>query len=199
MPRLSLTDFVDIASSSGTPKAGKIRTIKNRPPYNPAFDFYKSLRDHIKQAHNQDKGKVHLNRILPSLTDKKKLSSYPILIDGYRKWWGNKKLVWFKPATSIYSEYGIDVRINPELGLKISGKPFLIKLYFKAEPLSKNRIDVILFLLESQLSEQSPPGTTMALLEVRRSKLYTPTVHIPALPAILSAELSYIATLWPNV
>ena len=199
MPRLSLTDFVDIAASSGTPKATKIRNIKNRPPYNPGFDFYRPLRDHIEKTHNTAKGKANLNRLLPSLTDKKKLSAYPTLIEGYRKWWGNKKLVWFNPPVGVYSAHGIDVSVNPELGLRIEGQPHLIKLYFKAEPLTKNRIDVILFLLESQLSGQSPSETTMGVLEIRRSKLYIPTMHIQTLPAILSAELAYIAALWPHV
>lgn len=199
MPRLSLTDFVDIVVSSGTPKANKVRAIKNRPAYNPAFDFYKPLRDHIEKTHKQGKGKAHLKTLMPTVTDKKKLSAYPVLLTGYRKWWGNKKLVWFKPPSGSHSDHGIDVSVNPELGLGIGGKPHLIKLYFKADPLTKNRVDVIHFLMDKQLSKQSPARVTMAVLEIRRSKLYTPTVAIQNLPAVLSAELAYVGALWPHV
>jgi hypothetical protein len=199
MPRLSLTDLVDIVVSSGTPKANRVRAIKNRPDYSPAIDFYKPLRDHIEQAHRQGKGKAHLKTLLASVTDKKKLTAYPPLIEGHRKWWGNKNLVWFQPPSSTYTEHGIDVSVNPELGLKIGGKAHLIKLYFKADPLTKNRIDVIHYLMHSQLAKKSPADTTMAILEVRRSKLYTPTVAVQNLSAILSAELAYVATLWPKV
>ena len=199
MPRLSLTDFVDIAASSGTSKANKVRAIKNRPPYNPAFDFYKPLRDHIEKTHSSSKGKTDLEKLLPSLTDKKKINAYPILISRYQKWWGKKDLNWFTPPTGIYNDHGIDVSVNPELGLIIDGIPHLVKLYFKSELLTKNRVDVILFLLDSQLSSLSPTDTTMSVLEIRRSKLYTPTVHIPELTAILSAELAYVSALWPHV
>lgn len=152
MPRFSLTDFVDIVVSSGTPKANKVRNIKNRPPYNPAFDFYKPLRDHIVQIHRLGKSKANINALMPSITDKKKLNVYPVLIDGYRKWWGKKVLVWFDPPNGIYHQHGIDISVNPELGLEIAGKPYLIKLYFKKERLTKNRIDVIHFLMDDQLS-----------------------------------------------
>ena len=199
MPKLSLTDFVDVVASSGTPKASKVKEIKNRPPYNPAFDFYKPLRDRIEETHKLAKGKQHLTGILPTLTDKKKIAAYPILIGAYTKWWGKKQLTWFAPPSTVFSDHGVDVSVNPELGLMVNGKPYLIKLYFKSDKLSKRRVDPILFLMESQLAKMTPPGTTMAVLDIRRSKLFIPTVHNPSLPAILSAELAYIAALWPHL
>lgn len=36
---MSLTDFVDIVSKFGTPEANKVTSIKERPDYEPAFDF----------------------------------------------------------------------------------------------------------------------------------------------------------------
>ena len=199
MPKLSLTDFVDVVASSGTPKANKVKQIKNRPQYNPAFDFYKPLRDRIVETHKLANEKKYLDEILPVLTDKKKISAYPILIKAYKKWWGKKQLTWFDPPSAVFSDHGVDVSVNPELGLYINGEPYLIKLYFKSDKLSKTRVDPILFLLESQLASMANPGTTMAVLDIRRSKLFTPTVQNPSLAAILSAELAYISSLWPHI
>ena len=45
MIKISLTDFVDIASKSGTPKATKVAQVKARPDYEPKFDFYRPIRE----------------------------------------------------------------------------------------------------------------------------------------------------------
>lgn len=136
---------------------------------------------------------------MTSIDDKKKLTAYPAILNGHTKWWGIKKLTWFSPARTMFSNHGVDVSVNPELGLKINSKPHVIKLYFKAEPLTKNRLDVILHLMDAALTSTSPKGAVMAVLEVRRSKLHVPTIVIPSLAAVLSAELAYVAALWPNV
>jgi hypothetical protein len=43
MPSISLTDFVDFVVATGTSKLTKVRQIKRRPQYHPAFDHWKSL------------------------------------------------------------------------------------------------------------------------------------------------------------
>ncbi|MEK0338402.1 MAG: hypothetical protein QQN41_13310, partial [Nitrosopumilus sp.] len=95
MPDLSLTDLVDIASTSGTPKMTKVRNIKTRPDYSPAMDFYRPFREHIIEIHRHALAKGELNTIVPALTDQKKITIFPPLVDGYRRWWGRKALVWF--------------------------------------------------------------------------------------------------------
>lgn len=199
MPKLSLADFVDVVSASGTPKATRVRQVKARPPYSPARDFWKRLRDCIIAAHQAGLPKSNVDGALTGLTDKKKITAYPFAIKGYMKWWGNKTLIWFTPPTGVYSSHGVDISVNPELGLRIGGIPHLIKLYFKEEKLAKNRIDVITHLMSAQLADHSPPGTVMSVLDVRRSKLISPTVPITNLTGILDAELAYIAALWPTL
>ncbi len=201
MPQLSLTDFVDIVSARGTPKATKVRQLKRRPTYDPAADFYKRIREGIVEAHQADQGKVCIDRTMTGLTDQKKITAYPPIVAGYKKWWGKKSLVWFYPPNVLYSKHGVDVAVNPELGLEIDGTPHLIKLYFKADPLAKNRVDIITHLMAITASGTcpSPSPTVMSVLDVRRGKLISPTVPITGLTGILDAELAYIATLWPTV
>ena len=201
MPQLSLTDFVDIVSASGLPKATKVRHVKRRPPYNPAADFYKPIREGIIEIHKSNLEKNYIDTVVASLLDDKKKTAYPPIIQGYKKWYGRKSMSWYSPPNVIYSKHGVDVFINPELGLEIDGIPHLIKLYFKAEPLAKNRIDIITHLMSITEAElcPSPSNTVMSVLDIRRSKLFSPTVPIDGLTGILNAELSYIASLWPSL
>jgi len=199
MPRLSLTDFVDIVSASGTPKMRKVAEIKKRQDYEPAFDFYKMIRDWIIDVHRDNHPKSTIQNILPRLQDAKKKSVYPIIIKGYNKWWGRKFLNWFDPPSELFSQHGIDISVNPELGLYIDGSPHLIKLYFKAEKLTKNRIDIIIHLMDITLVGECPVGTAMSVLDVRQAKFISPTVSIPNLAASVSAELAYISTLWDQI
>jgi len=198
MTHISLTDFVDIVSLSGRPKATKVRQIKRREPYDPATDFYRRVRDAIVEAHQNNLDKDLIDDVLPTLTDPKKITAYPIILKGYKKWWGRKAPAWFEPPSRIYSNFSVDISVNPELGLEIDGIPYLIKLYFKSKPLEKNKIDIITHLMSITLSElcPSPKSTKMSVLDVRRAKLISPTVPFRGLTSMVDAELSYISTLW---
>jgi hypothetical protein len=91
------------------------------------------------------------------------------------------------------------VSVNPELGLRINGTPHLVKLYFKADKLAKNRADIITHLMGKTLSGKAPAGCVMGVLDVRNARLLTSTVPIPGLDAQLDAEAAYWNTLWPRV
>ena len=199
MPDISLTDFVDTVSASGTPKLNKVRHMKRRGPYSPAKDFYRLFREHLTVIHRQNRSKQALNEVILELTDSKKINNYPFLIQGYQKWWGNKNLDWFEPPNTAWSAHRVEVRVNPELGFVVNGQPHLIKLYLKAPNLTKTRFDIITHLMEVALSELCEPETTMSVLDVRRSRLISPTVPIEGLSAALDAELAYIGVLWPQV
>lgn len=199
MPKLSLTDLVDIVSTAGTPKLTRVKRLKYRPPYHPAFDFYKPFREHIIRNHRAGQGRAELPQVLSVVTDEKKLSNYPQLVTGYRKWWGRKKIEWFEPPSDIWSIGDVGVRVNPELGLSINGQPHLVKLYMKADGLARNRIHVITHLMHETLQDQCDPDTQMAVLDVRRSKLIKPTVPVTSLSALLQGELAYIASIWSLV
>lgn len=199
MPKLSLSDVVDVISKSGTPKATKVSQIKNRPAYSPQTDFYKALREGIADVHEKGKSKAALKEILSFLTDQKKLSNYPDAVKGYTKWWGKKELVWNSTFSEVYGFQGVDVGVNPELGLLVDGVPHLIKLYFKDEPLQKLRVDVVTALMETSLGPHAEPDCAMGVLDVRRSRLHVgsgdQTIR-EKLMKMVDAELSYIAVLW---
>lgn len=55
MPEISLSDFVDFVMKAGIPRATKVRQITERKPYEPAIDFWKSLRDGLRDYHKNAK------------------------------------------------------------------------------------------------------------------------------------------------
>lgn len=199
MPRISLADFVDVVSKSGTPKATKVAQIKHRPEYQPATDFYKPLREYLISTHRTNQPKFPPTAPLASITDSKKLANYPDVISGYLRWWGNKELEWIEPVGATFSGHGIDVAINPEIGLRVNGTPHLIKLYFKSEALAKSRVDIVTHLMKTALGRDSGEETVMAVLDTRRGRLVCPTVPIARLDAALDGELAYVAALWDSV
>jgi len=86
-PRISLTEFVDVVSSSGTSKAAKIRRMK-RSDYSVAGDFYKLIREHIVSIHRQNLPKASLQTIHRQIDDQKKINNYFNVTKGYSRWWG---------------------------------------------------------------------------------------------------------------
>lgn len=199
MPTVTLSDVVDIFSKSGTPKATNVRQIKMRDAYSPATDFYRPLRTALTDVHANNKGRASLDAIIPSIVDRKKIGKYQELVDGYKKYWGRKNIQWFEPPRGIYSHAGVDVRINPELGLVIDGKRTVVKLYLKSDEISKQRIELIPVLMEVVLRPLLHEDDVVALLDVRKAKLHLLGTKVGPATAMVNAELAYIANLWPNI
>jgi hypothetical protein len=202
MPRITLTDVVDIISKSGTPKATKVNQIKYRQAYSPQTDFYKPLREWIVSIHQKNHPKNQLGDVLKFLTDEKKIKNYPKAIGGYEKWWGRKVISWESSFSAVYSYQNIDIGINPELGLVVDGVPYLIKLYLKDEPLHKLRVEFIFALMQYALISGSPQNCKMAILDVRNSKLFCAnydSASLEKLMRMVNAELAYVATLWDQI
>lgn len=200
MTYLVLTDFLDVVSKSGSPKATKVSQLKHRPPYSPATDFYKTLREGLQSVHKTGKPKAALGSILTTTVDPKKHGNYQSVLSGYRKWWGKKTFLWFEPPNSNYLKSGVEIAVNPELGLEFNSQRHAIKLYLKEDPLTKLRIDLITGLMHHTLGPLGASGTIMSVLDARRSRLISsPAPGGTAVMPMVDAELAYIAALWPLV
>ncbi len=192
---VSLTTFVDFVCKSGTPKATVVRSWKNKDEYSVATDYYKRLRDAIADYH---KNGVSLAAVVANASESKQ-ENYETIAAGHRKWVGRKRFNWFDPQSAVWTSGNLDVTVNPELGLEINGVPHLIKLYFKADPLAKNRIEIVTHLMSVSLTRSAPQHCAMAVLDLRNGKLIVPTVPVPGLSAQLQAEAAYWNALWPHV
>lgn len=192
---VSLTTFVDFVCKAGTPKATVVRTCKRRGDYEVKTDFYKRVRDAIVEYH---KNSTPIDATFPGC-DRKKLPHFTSVLAGHRKWRRHKKLKWFAPPTEVWASGELSVSINPELGLIINNAPHLVKLYFKAEKLSKNRVDIITQLMVSSLASSARKHSVMSVLDVRNAKLFVRQGDDTRLYAQLQAEAAYWNALWPTV
>lgn len=196
---LSLTDFVDFVCKSGSTKLTKVKQIKNREDYSPATDFYKALREGIQDIHRKNGKKKELKIILEKVSDPKKIKNYIESIDGYKKFWGRKEPVWFEPPMKHWIVSELDVRINPELGLEFDDKKYLIKLYFKNDKLSKEKITQVLTLMESELRSKVDPDVNMAILDVKNGKIFIKEDRDLTLLPLLKGEAMNFEIIWDGL
>ena len=74
----------------------------------------------------------------------------------------------------------------------------MIKLYFKSEKLSKNRIDIILLLMQLVLQGKVPKGTTFGILDIPRGKLFSNIPSQSLLP-LLKGEAAGFKAMWDGL
>jgi hypothetical protein len=197
MPAVSLTTFVDFVAATGTARITKVRDAKRyyEQGYAPERDFYKPLRDRIEATFEDGWSAKSLRDALADVTDPKKIENYEESRAGLTKWVGRKTITTLPQRRMAWKSGDLDVNVNPELHIEINDKPHLIKMYLKAEPLSKQKANVVLHLL----AQKAKASTTVGVLDVRRSKLYTPTVDIDGMDALLTAEAVAFTTMWNSV
>jgi hypothetical protein len=196
MPDITLTTFVDFVSATGTARLTKVRQAKKfyEEGYAPARDFYKPLRDRIEACFEGGWNSAGLRKALGEVDDPKKAANYEECRKGLTKWVGRKQISTLNESRGTWSAGRLNVSVNPELHLEINGVPHLLKLYLKGEALSKQRANAALHLVGG-IAGDSIPG----VLDVRRSKLYVPTVPIPGMDALLKAEAAALTTLWASL
>ena len=198
--KITLTEFVDFVTRSGTPKLTVVRQAKKRHAvgYSPQMDFYKPLRERLVALHKNEQAKASLDDLLGQLTDKKKRAAYPELIEGYKRFLGRKNLRWFNPPHGVWECAGLTVSIRPELGLIMGGTQHVVKLYFKSEKPSKLRMDTILQLMEAVLGEKGGPYK-FGVLDVRNARLVSSTGFNPGLMPLLEGESQSFETIYDQV
>ena len=194
--QISLTDFIDFVCKVGSTKLTHVKNVKDRDPYSPATDFYKPLREGIIDLHKTGGTKSDLKKIIAAITDAKKISNYQTAIDGYKKFWGRKNLKWMNPPYKHWIVNDLDVKINPELGLEYDSNFYVIKLYLKSDPLSKNKIDQILALMEKELRPKVEDEVIFAVLDVKNAKLHSNETKDTLLMTLLVGEALSFETIW---
>ena len=196
---ISLTDFIDFVNKSGGSKMTKVKQVKYRVNYNPASDFYKALREEIIDIHKNNLDKKVLDHLIGKLTDLKKKTNYPLSINGYKKFWGKKKIEWFDPPFKHWLIGDLDIKINPELGIEFGGKFYVIKLFLKSEKITKDKLSQILSLMENQLRKETDEEIIFCVLDVKNAKLYENTKDDFSYLPLLEGEAKSFETIWKAI
>lgn len=199
MPDISLTDFVDFVIKSGTPKMTKVRELRSRDEYEPAKDFWRTLRLGIVEMHASGLPKAHLDGVLNNLTDPRKVSAYPSRVAGYKTFLGRKTLSWFTPARDVWISGDLKVRINPELGLNINGADYLMKLYFKEEKLDQRRVDTALYLMDHVLRPKVSANVVLGIVDVSEGRMFPSKGLTTNFLPLLRGEAQSFVTIWNSL
>lgn len=190
---ITLTQFVDFVSKSGSPKLSAVRAIyrSHEEGYSPEQDFYKRFREGVIELHQTGTHVRELHRVIGDLPPHK-AEHYDNMVAGYKKFIGRKTVTWFDTPRRNWDFHELTVNIKPEIGLTINDTPTLIKLYTKSDKLTKDRIKGILCLMHRQL-HPIRPDCGVALLDVRNSKFYEYTDDMDELMPLMEGEaLSFI-------
>jgi len=200
MIEISLTEFVDFVSTSGTPKLTVVRRVKqrHREQYDPQTDFYKRFRDAVLQMHKHNRPKDVLDQMLNGLTDKKKQTAYPALVTGYKKFLGRKDVSWSRPPRVNWVHDELAVSVNPEIGLRINGERQVIKLYMKEPKLTKLRTDIVTHLMLTELQAMAS-SAQFGILDVRNGRLIPASDEEPGLHALLEGEAASFAQVYRSL
>jgi len=197
MDKISLTYFVDFVLKSGTPKLTGVREYKERRD-ELSTDFYRPIREAIVEMHEKGLSVSTLDEVTRAQDDEKRRKHYPLVAAGYRAFLGSGAKNWFEPPRASLSLGALEVSVNPELGLVIGGKPHLIKLYFRSEPLTPRRTALILALISRGLCQDNPEYVP-AVLDVRNGKLHTYANTSSKIDVLLRGEAAAFAAIYGAV
>ncbi len=169
-----MSEFVDFSVLTGSPRVTKVRQLKKRPQdYDPATDFWGPLRKAIVAFHKRPSSPPRrLAELLPPIADAKQVR-YNAATKAYEKFLRQRAPGPSSTRSERWSAGPLTVRINPEIGLVIDGTRYLIKLYFKAEPLTRARSQAMIALMDAHLRSRVNPATVFAVLDIPRAKLVT--------------------------
>jgi len=199
---ISLTDFVDFTIVNGSSRVAKVRQLKQRGNYDPATDFWRPLRKGLIELHRG--GRMNgdeLDAWLAVQTNPKRVKRYAEAIAGYKKFIAKQTVPWFNPPAAEWREGDLVVRINPELGLVVDGRPTVIKLYFKNEAPTRARVEAVHAVLDVVLGSRTKAGTRFAILDSSNGRLMLPDSRWTKgdMKALLTAEARAFVDIWQAI
>lgn len=198
---IGLTQFIGFTVNGSAAKINTVRRIKYQPDYNPAFDYWKPLRDQISKFHSENLDLSCFETLISNVHDKKK-QNYITAIKQYKKFLKGKEIIWFDPGKSHWISNDLVVRSSPELGLIIDGTAHLVKLYFKgkSEKVDKRNISTSLTLLNQSIYDKNHNmDLNHSVLNINKNKLLTNNQVNPDNLIALDSEASQFIYIWNQV
>ncbi|OUB25816.1 hypothetical protein BK739_18685 [Bacillus thuringiensis serovar pirenaica] len=198
--KVGLTQFLDFTLKGSTAKTTFIKNLKSQPEYQPAFDYWKQLRETVIKFH-QNKLSFEYFETLVQTVDQKKKQNYIDVIKQYKKFIKNKDISWFDPGKSHWKSDDLIVRSSSELGLFINNEPHLIKLFFKGkkERIDKYNINSTLTLLNESTFSNERNDVNYTVLNIQKNRMYTNNSinnnHLVA----LKSEANQFCYIWNNL
>ena len=194
MPKISLTDFVDYSLATGPSQLVKVRELKRREAYEPAHDYWKQIREWLT---DHEKGVLSLRDVgkLADAVTPGKRENYGEVLRGFKKFVRKRPGSPTKRAAAEeWKHAGLVVRVNPELCYRTPQGKLCVKMYFKAEPVTKHQAEATLLLMSEALPAYAP-----ALLSARSGKLTRSNLTKTELDVYLRAQATAFMEMWKAI
>ena len=167
MPRVSLTKFLDFIAQTGEPKAGTAISAwtQSNSIYDPKRDYHKRVREALIAAQKSDVA-PNWEKFLEEQNAKKQ-KNFRQTIVSFEEWRTTYDQVsWFAPPRANWNAAEFHITVNPELGLRLDGKNYAIKLYLNRTKLSKLKAQTGCLLMSEALADLEP-STSFAIFDVK--------------------------------
>lgn len=177
--KISLTQFLTFnAKVSTSAKINYVSSIKKQTDYSPAFDYWKGLRDAIKDCFKYQKPIESLLEYSSSVKPDK-ITNYERATKKLLSFTKSHKIKYFDVPHALWtSENGnLQVAASPELGLEINGQKYLVKIYYKkpdgnTKVVKRNIVSTLMLMKLAKLNE-SLDNVESAVLNLQNGKLYS--------------------------
>jgi len=200
--KISLTEFMNFVNKSGSAKATVVNKSKNsrEDDYEHYKDYWLKLREKIRAVHKKSLPHNDLRDIVNDIHPDRK-NNYKEAVEGYIKFWKSRKIQWYNPPRKTWIVGEIRIELNPELGLAIKDKLYVIKLYTAAgSDIDKKHADLILNLMEKELRDKVGGSEVIfAVLDVKRGKLFENKNKDTSLYPLLNGEARSFETIWKSI
>lgn len=167
--------FANFVTEKPQKRKGYVSNVINKEPYVFYKDFYSVLRTKLISILRNNKPLTELNEILKNQKTIRQLH-YETLINQIQNFFKGKRFTWVEPPKNIIEYSGLQLKVNPEIGLKFNNKTLFIKMYLKQPPISNSKIVIMQKIMQDALKD-TYPDAEVAILDVRRGILYQAGVN----------------------
>jgi len=193
--RVSLSRFMDfmLAATPAQRLAAVRDAMQDRSSaYDVRKDFYGPLRKAIIAVHRDGSSWKDVDNTVND-ADHRRREHYDACLRGYRQWLGRTKVEWIGSKSVMWRSGELEVSVNPELAISMRNSTVVIKLYFKEAPIGKTRATTVLHLLSWAYGARFD---SVAVLDVRRSRLITPSRRQADVSVPLAGEAAAFTAMW---
>lgn len=168
--RVSMTEFAKAILQTGSGKNSSYRAIKAQGPYDVKTDYYKRIRESMISVASGRMSFSNLYDLIDAVPKKKK-KGYEETIDALNSWYSSFGGEFFSPHRTVLQSDYFDVSVNPEIGIKLDGKVYVVKMYFKKPAISCDVMNCMGNAMKMALDEYYECGI-MCVLDVRRCSMW---------------------------
>lgn len=207
MTKISLTQFLTYTAKVSTEaKIHYVREIKASPEYSPGIDYWKPLRDRLHKIIQNGDDINDLKELLATVQPKK-LENYAQAITQLIKFFSSHEIEYFETGSAVISspDENISVSAGPELGVKIDGQPYLLKIYYKKKNKNtnvtlKNIQSTLMATYVAKKNFTPPEDSKVAVLNLQNCKLVEPkNSPTPDDLFTLETDLDTFSSLWNRI